>query len=416
METWDKPSVPELPGQPPTLRLYDSATGQLVDLTNDSLRMWMCGITPYDATHFGHANTYVAFDTLSRVWRDGGRELVTASNVTDMDDPLFERAAQTGQDWYELALTQTQLFRDDMVALRVLPPDTWTAVTEILDPLEELVRKMEQDGYAYRVPAEDGSEFVYADIAADSQFLSAPVFADMDVKALFDARGGDSWRPGKRNELDPQLWKGVVGDDYRPAGGQPGDWRPGWHIECALMAHQNLGEVDVHAGGKDLIFPHHEMAEHHMRQLNPNGQEVTVHAHAAMVAYEGEKMSKSLGNLVFVSKLRHSGVDPRVIRLAILAQHYRIDWEYEDAALDHAAERLREWQAGIDAPVGDDDHGQRSSEAVLARIREALSHDLDTPQALKLMDDHLRGRKSWDSKADRDLARDTIDALFGINL
>lgn len=414
MRTWTAPELPELPGTPPPLRLHDSSTGELVQHDRSDLRMWICGITPYDSTHFGHANTYVAFDTLSRVWLDGGRELATASNVTDIDDPLFERAEETGQNWYELAQSQTQLFREDMEALRVLPPDTWTSITEILDPLEELIRKMEKDDTAYRVPAEDGTEFIYADISKDPELAQAPIFEQMDLVATFDERGGDSTRPGKRNRLDPQLWKGVVGGNYRPNAGEPGDWRPGWHIQCALMALHNLGVVDVHAGGKDLIFPHHEMSEHHMREMTKGDAEVRIHAHAAMVSYQGEKMSKSLGNLVFVSSLRHEGIDPNVIRLAILAHHYRVDWEYHDDVLRVASDRLDAWRDGLNAPVSEnsDDH----AEEFLARLREVLANDLNTPDALELVDAYLNGREAWASENEKTQARNALDALLGIKV
>ena len=414
MRTWTAPNVPQLPGTPPPLRLYDSSTGATLEHDRDDLRVWICGITPYDSTHFGHANTYVAFDTLARVWRDGGRPLATASNVTDIDDPLFERAEQTGQNWYELAQTQTQLFREDMEALRVLPPDTLTSITEILDPLEELIRKMEKDGTAYRVPGPEGTEFIYADVSTDPKFAAAPIFDDMDLAATFDERGGDSTREGKRNKLDPQLWKGVKGNNYRPGGGEPGTWRPGWHIQCALMALQNLGVVDVHAGGKDLIFPHHEMSEHHMREMTNGDADVDIHAHAAMVSYEGEKMSKSLGNLVFVSALRKDGIDPRVIRLAILGHHYRVDWEYDDDALVAEAERLARWKDGMDAPVG---AGQNAdSHEFLARLRAVLADDLNTPAARDIVDDYLVGRVAWPTEDDKAIARNAIDALLGIDL
>ncbi len=422
MRTWTAPKVPALPGTPPPLRLYDSATGKLVEHDRDDLRMWICGITPYDSTHFGHANTYVAFDTLSRVWLDGGRQLATASNVTDIDDPLFDRAAETGQNWFELAQEQTQLFREDMEFLRILPPDSWTSITEILDPLEELIRKMEKDGTAYRVPSDDGTEFIYADISRDRNFAIAPIFDGMDLIDTFDERGGDSKRPGKRNKLDPQLWKGVVGNDYRPGSDEPGRWRPGWHIQCALMALQNLGVVDVHAGGKDLIFPHHEMSEHHMREMTQGDAEVEIHAHAAMVSYEGEKMSKSLGNLIFVSSLRGDGVDPRVIRLSILAHHYREDWEYDDPVLDVARERLARWEAGFAAPtvsdstIDDTTADNEGAKDFIAQLREVLADDLNTLRALSIVDEYVGGRESWISDDEKELASNAIDALLGIDV
>lgn len=412
MRTWHQPRIPELPGTPPPLQNFDSATREVKTHQEEDLRLWICGITPYDATHLGHAFTYVSFDTLARVWSDGGRPLYMASNITDMDDPLYERAEQTGVDWHELAQEQTELFRTDMEALAVLPPDVWQAVSEILDPLEDLIRRMEANGLAYRVAGEDGDEYVYADLGSDAEFASAPVFKDMDLIAEFDEHGGDSEKVGKKHPLDPQLWKGVRGQDYRPAGLKPGAWRPGWHIECALMALQNLGRIDVQAGGSDLLFPHHEMSEHHMRELTDGTSEVAIHAHSGMVGFEGEKMSKSLGNLVLVSKLRQS-VDPRAIRLALLSNHYRSDWEYSDDLLAAAKERLARWTEAVNADLGGDDEvGQR----LLTDLREALSNDLDTSRALELVDACLQHVHGWASEDDRVLVKDSINALLGVAL
>lgn len=418
METWNRPTLPLLPGEAPSLRLYDTLAERVRDYTQEDMRLWVCGITPYDATHLGHAFTYVSFDTLIRVWSDGGRPLAYASNVTDIDDPLFERARDTGVDWRELAEQQTQLFRDDMAALDVIPPDSWLSISEILDPLEDLIRSMEVNGQAYRVPSDDGSEFMYADVGSDPDFASAPIFEGMNLIEIFDENGGDSTQSGKRSPLDPQLWKGIRGDDFRPEGGEPGDWRPGWHIECALIGLSQLGRVDVQGGGRDLIFPHHEMSDHHIRELSEGGDGVEFHAHAGMVAFEGHKMSKSRGNLVLVSRLRESE-DPRVIRLALLAHHYRSDWEYSDAVLATAQERFDAWAHAFAKPIGDrtqaDEPGEWSLE-LLERVRANLADDLDMPSAIDAVDDALGDLKSWPSCADRTLVHDMLTTLMGVTL
>lgn len=416
METWSAPAVPELPGTAPTLQLFDTATGSLQKYKSDIMRLWVCGITPYDATHLGHANTYVAFDTLARVWQDGGRQLKTAQNLTDVDDPLFERAADTGVDWQQLAESQTELFRSDMAALRVLPPQIWRSVSEMLDQLEETVRQMEAAGLAYRIDLPDGSQNVYADLAADSQFATYDALRGKDLVELFDDHGGDSTQPGKKNPLDPQLWKGVRADNYQPTGGKPGDWRPGWHIECAVLALAHLGEVDVQGGGSDLAFPHHEMSESHMRVLTEERSQVKFHVHSGMVGYDGEKMSKSLGNLVLVSQLREQGVDLNVIRLVLLTHHYRSDWEYGPQLIREAQRRYDDWRAGANAPVDPTSAEQPDAMQLLANMREALANDLDTPSTLRIVDNFLRQRTSWESEENRVLAIRAVDALLGVEL
>ncbi|RTE50913.1 hypothetical protein EKN07_01935 [Actinobaculum sp. 352] len=385
MQTWAVSVPASLPGSAPEMSLYDSSSDSFRSIAARQPRLFACGITPYDATHLGHAFTYVSIDTLLRLWHAAGAEVRYAQNVTDIDDPLFERARDTGVDWRELADQEIALFREDMHALGVLPPDAWVAVSEKLDDLERVVRDLEARGLAYRVPGAGDTEDIYADLSADSRFVSAPVFRDLDLEKTFDAHGGDSTRSGKRHPLDPQLWKGVRGEDFRPSGGAPGDWRPGWHIECALIARDELGEsITVQAGGSDLLFPHHEMSESHLRALTAGNGQVSVHMHVGMVGYAGEKMSKSLGNLVLVSQLRARGVDPRVIRLCLLAHHYREDWEYTDDELSTAHTRLQLWERALrmSSALPDDE----TSQAVVRRVWEALATDLNSPEALRTID------------------------------
>lgn len=412
MHTWPAPALPALGGTPPPLSLTDSADGFRTIHDGDSLRLWVCGITPYDATHLGHAKTYVAFDTLARTWLDGGRSLTYAQNLTDIDDPLFERAEATNVVWHELAAEQTDLFRSDMEALRVLPPDSWTSISEKLDDLEAAVRRLEESGTAYRLANEDGTEDVYADLSRDPEFATAPCFAPLDLAAEFDDKGGDSERPGKRTALDPIIWKGVRGDDFRPADGKPGSWRPGWHIECALIALDEMGGIDVQGGGSDLLFPHHEMSEAHLREFGVD-EPVRTHFHSGMVAFDGTKMSKSLGNLVLVSRLLADGIDARAIRLAILANHPRSDWEYTDDVLHAAQARLDRWGSALNAPV----NGNRmapSAPYILERVRAALADDLDTPAALAAVDQILP--EVFGLESDREEVRAIIDALLGVAL
>jgi len=402
MRTWSAPVVPSLPRPttPPVVRVLDSTTRTLVEAApGATARLYACGITPYDATHLGHANTYLAFDLLQRAWLDAGKDVVYASNVTDVDDPLLERANATGVDWRELAREQTELYRTDMVALRMLPPATWTGVVESIPEVVEAVTAMLERGEAYRVDRD-----VYADLSADPAFGTVSRLAAVAMRALFGERGGDPDRPGKRHPLDPALWRGEQPGEPSWDGGTLGPGRPGWHIECSVIARDGLGlPFDVQGGGADLLFPHHEMSSSHARLL---GGAPRVHAHAGLVAYQGEKISKSRGNLVFVSRLRNADVDPMVIRLALLAHHYRAEWEWFDDELTTAEHRLAAWRAA--AAVGAGGRGTR----VLDGVRAALAEDLDAPAALAVVD-------AWAADPageDRDLAVAAIDALLGVRL
>jgi L-cysteine:1D-myo-inositol 2-amino-2-deoxy-alpha-D-glucopyranoside ligase len=364
----------------------------------------VCGITPYDATHIGHAATYLAYDTLIRVWLDAGYDVRYVQNTTDVDDPLLERAAATGVHWRTLAAEQTELFRRDMECLRVIPPDHYVAATEMIAQVSDAVRRLLDRATAYRV-ADD----IYFDIAAAA--ASSPWHlgqeSNLDRPAmleLFAERGGDPERPGKRDALDPLLWRG-------PRAGEPswetvlGAGRPGWHIECSVIAQEFLDlPLTVNGGGSDLVFPHHEFSAGHTAALTGRPL-ANLYSHTGLVAYRGEKMSKSLGNLVLVSTLVDSGVDARAIRLAVLSQRYRDDWEWTDDLLAEAQERLARWRAWAS-------RGRSAgTTGILEGLRAALVHDLDTPAALAAVDaPAARGP----APAEGDLA--AIDALLGIRL
>ncbi|RNE59363.1 cysteine--1-D-myo-inosityl 2-amino-2-deoxy-alpha-D-glucopyranoside ligase [Cryobacterium tepidiphilum] len=421
MRAWQRPDIPTLPGRSAAPRIHDTASERQVEAgETHAARLYVCGITPYDATHLGHAATYLAFDTLQRVWRDAGLAVHYAQNVTDVDDPLLERAAATGVDWRTLAEEQVELFRADMEALAIIPPYHYVAVTEVIDEIAAAVCALWDAGTAYAVdapdalPAPDGKpgSDIYFDIAAAAATSPWQVGDESNLDretmlALFAERGGDPERPGKRDALDPLLWRAARAGE--PAWeSRVGAGRPGWHIECSVIALQELGtDFTVQGGGSDLIFPHHDMSAGHAAALSgrPLAQ---VFSHAGMVAYEGHKMSKSLGNLVLVSRLRADGTDPRAIRLALLAQHYRADWEWTDAQLTDAEDRLQRWEAAFG---GTATVGSRDSIDVLDALRAALTDDLDTPQALAVTDAAANA-----GVTDPALLRDAIDALLGIRL
>ncbi|QCB93450.1 cysteine--1-D-myo-inosityl 2-amino-2-deoxy-alpha-D-glucopyranoside ligase [Cellulomonas shaoxiangyii] len=415
MLTWPAPSIPRLPGTGGPVLVRDTSSGRLVEAApGPRAGLYVCGITPYDATHLGHAATYIAFDVLVRAWRDAGKQVTYASNVTDVDDPLLERAAATGVDWRDLAADQSALYRADMTALAVVPPDVYRGVVETVPEIADAVRRMLAAGAAYTVdtPGTVGDD-VYADLAADPAFGTVAGLDEATMRALSAERGGDPDRPGKRSPLDPLLWRAER--DGEPAWDAPGlgTGRPGWHIECAVIAADALGvPFDVQGGGSDLVFPHHECSDSHLRVLD-EGAAARVHVHTGMVGYEGQKMSKSLGNLVLVSRLVADGVDPMAIRLAVLAHRYRDDWEWTSADLDAAQQRLATWRRALAG------NGGPAAEAVLAAVRAAVADDLDTPAALAAVDGWARtaldGGVPLETGAPGVVAR-TVDALLGVRL
>ncbi len=420
MRAWRHPGIPVVPGRAPATLLHDTATNALVDASPvDVARLYVCGITPYDATHLGHAATYLAFDTLQRAWRDAGYRVHYAQNVTDVDDPLLERAAESGADWRALAEQQVDLFRGDMEALRIIPPDDYVGVTEVVGDIVDAVTLLLENGFAYPVEAPDAaprpdgsvSADVYFDIAAAGRAtpwtLGAVSRLDRpEMLSLFAERGGDPERPGKRDPLDPLLWRAARASE--PSWPSPvGAGRPGWHIECSVIALSELGtDLTVQGGGSDLVFPHHDLSAGHAAALS--GQALAgVYSHTGMVAYRGEKMSKSLGNLVLVSDLLAAGADARALRLALLAHHYRSDWEWTPAQLVAAEGRLSMWTIAFAKAVP----GGVRAEATVARMRDALAHDLDTPLALNIVDDAAAGGVD-----DPELLSRAVDALLGIRL
>ncbi|MCU1515914.1 MAG: cysteine--D-myo-inosityl 2-amino-2-deoxy-alpha-D-glucopyranoside ligase [Pseudarthrobacter sp.] len=386
--------------------------------------MYVCGITPYDATHMGHAASYVAFDLLNRAWRDAGRRVAYVQNVTDVDDPLLERATATGVDWRDLAASQIELFQTDMAALNVLAPDQYVGAVESIPLIVPAVERLLRTGLAYRVagaPGEPDGDVYYDVEAAGKQSDATDAWtlgdisglAEADMLELFAERGGDPGRAGKRQALDPLLWR--VARDGEPSwpGGELGAGRPGWHIECTVIAQKHLpAPFTVQGGGSDLVFPHHEMGAGHAYSLT--GVPLAHHySHAGMVGLDGEMMSKSKGNLVLVSKLRAAGEDPAAIRLAILAHHYRSDWSWTESGFAEAKDRLAAWRRALaTAPEG-------SAGPLIAQMRAALAADLDAPLALAAVDRWAAGANSAaaaGSAHDQALVGDAVDALLGVVL
>ena len=414
MRTWTPPELPELPGRGEPPRLFNTAVERLEHPPIEEARatLYVCGITPYDATHLGHAATYLAFDTMQRAWRDAGIETVYAQNITDIDDPLLERAAATGVDWRELAASQIRLFRSDMHRLGMLPPEHYVAVTERIDEIAAAVARLRELGLAYPVPTDDseGDDLYFDTLAAErgTEWRLGDVAPyDRDLMSLLSAeRGGDPARPGKRDPLDPLLWRAAR--EGEPSWQSPvGEGRPGWHIECSVIAAEALGNAfTVQGGGTDLIFPHHEFTAAHATAISGTPL-AHAYCHVGLISYQGHKMSKSRGNLVLVSRLLAAGADPSAIRLGLLAHHYRSEWEWFDDDLQRAERRLQAWREGISRTAADPaDAGE-----VLAGLRRALANDLDTPVMLATLDAALdRGVD------DPRLIADAALALLGVQL
>ncbi|MGX1761741.1 cysteine--1-D-myo-inosityl 2-amino-2-deoxy-alpha-D-glucopyranoside ligase [Streptomyces lydicus] len=409
MHAWPASEVPALPGQGRDLRIHDTATGGRVTLAPGPVaRIYVCGITPYDATHMGHAATYNAFDLVQRVWLDTKRQVHYVQNVTDVDDPLLERAVATGVDWTALAERETSLFREDMTALRMLPPRHYIGAVEAIPGIVPLVERLREAGAAYDL---DGD--TYFSVAADPHFGEVSGLDAEAMRLLSAERGGDPEREGKKNPLDPMLWMAARDGEPSWDGGSLGRGRPGWHIECVAIALDLLGMgFDVQGGGSDLAFPHHEMGASHAQALTGEHPFAKAYVHAGMVGLHGEKMSKSKGNLVFVSKVRRDGTDPAAIRLALLAHHYRADWEWTDAVLEQAVERLARWRAAVSRPDGP------SADALLEEMRTALADDLDSPAALAAVDRWAAAQESGGGSDEGapGLVSRAVDALLGVAL
>jgi L-cysteine:1D-myo-inositol 2-amino-2-deoxy-alpha-D-glucopyranoside ligase len=418
MQPWPSPPSQRLPGLGSAPELYDSAQGRLVKprTPSDEATLYVCGITPYDATHIGHAFTYLAFDTLLRAWIDAGLQYRYVQNITDVDDPLLERANATHVDWRELARTQIELYKSDMTALSVLPPTSYVAVTETIDLIADAVNSLSNKGFAYGLPIDEAATGydIYFDVAQASERtvweLGQVSGLELeDMMRLSAERGGDPERAGKHHPLDPLLWRAArPGEPSWPSA--VGTGRPGWHIECSAIAMRELGATfSVGGGGVDLLFPHHEFSASHASALTEHPL-TQVYAHAGLVSYQGEKMSKSRGNLVFVSHLLRDGIDPSAIRLALLSQHYRSSWEWFDSMSASATKQLSKWRELLQ----DDSSGATSTNSaddVIARLRVLLAEDLNTPDMIRAIDDAI-----VNGTDNPELIRSAADALLGIRI
>lgn len=406
MKSWPETSLPKVPKAATPLKIYCTAAQSVVEIpVKQNYQMYVCGITPYDATHLGHAATYLTFDLIHRYWRVLGSEVNYIQNITDIDDPLLERANRDGVDWKELAHSQIDLFRSDMVHLQVLPPSNYEGAVDAIPDVVQAISDLEKSGAVYNVDQDK-----YFEVHKDSKFGTESHLLEESMLEIFSERGGDPKRQGKRNPLDALLWLAQRdGDPFWPS--KYGAGRPGWHIECAAIAlkfakPQEEFVIDIQGGGADLIFPHHEMSASQVRLLT--GKEFAqAYVHAALIGLDGEKMSKSRGNLVFVSKLIQQGIDPMAIRWALLKRHYRQEYMWTRTETEIALLEINNLKHKLKSPQ------IPPTAELIEHIYACLADDLKSDAAISAINLWV---KSDGEGGDAAQLSAVIDALLGITL
>ena len=395
----------------PQLSLSDTASAAKKLVEKKSVyRMYVCGITPYDATHLGHAATYLTFDLINRYLRASGAEVKYVQNITDIDDPLLERANRDGLDWKDLAHQQIDLFRGDMENLRVIPPAHYIGAVDAIPLVVDAIKDLDSLSTIYQVDTDQ-----YFSVHSDTRFGSRSHLSQEQMISIFSERGGDPDRLGKNDPLDCLVWM-----SQRP--NEPG-WesslgvgRPGWHIECTAIALEYLDPsdvdstlIDIQGGGSDLIFPHHEMCAAQAHLLT--GKELaSSYVHTGMIGLDGEKMSKSKGNLVFVSRLVAAGTDPMAIRIALMSDHYRHDRMWSQGLLEKAEYQLAQIRKAVEAS------NAAPTDIVIHKIIEALSDDLNTPKVLSILTDWSSATLNGATGGTTSELRDALDSLLGLLL
>ncbi len=407
MRSWPDLYLPPITAYYPQLTLFSTYTKKFVPVKQElPIDIYVCGITPYDATHCGHAATYITFDLIHRYLKSAGATVNLIENITDIDDPLLERAARDGQNWQELAENQIDLFRSDMTALHVLPPTSYIGAIESMTEVFKQIAVFQAANLTYEIAGD-----LYLSIAECPGALEDLPFSLEESLRISKERGGDPDRVGKKHPLDTLLW--LKGRPNEPAWESPfGPGRPGWHIECAAIALKYANgnpkfTLTIQGGGSDLIFPHHYMSGVQGKNL-VNREFAEIYTHTGMIGLVGEKMSKSKGNLVFVSKLLAEGVDPVVIRINLMQDRYRNDRMWSGAGLAQAEEKVLRIRSALSREE------VAPTKPLINEIISALSSDLDTPKVFKLVD-----RWCFDTEAGQtggssgEIAR-AFDALLGL--
>jgi len=395
----------------PALNLSNSASGKRETVDRKSIyRMYVCGITPYDATHLGHAATYLTFDLINRYLRASGAQVRYVQNITDIDDPLLERAKRDGIDWTELAHKQIDLFRGDMVNLRVIPPADYIGAVDAIPLVTAAIEELANKGSIYQV-----NHDLYFKVRDDRNFGQRSHLSQKQMRQIFSERGGDPDRVGKIDPLDCLVWMSQRPNE--PGWPSPfGVGRPGWHIECTAIALKYLEPspddeslIDIQGGGSDLIFPHHEMCASQAQVLSGKPLAST-YVHAGMIGLDGEKMSKSKGNLVFVSTLVAEGRDPMAIRWALMKDHYRTDRMWTDELLVAAESELAALRAAVKQV------NVAPTQELIKKIITALADDLDTAAVTSTINEWVKKTQSGDTGGDANSLIAALDALLGVAL
>ncbi|MBM3721366.1 MAG: class I tRNA ligase family protein [Actinobacteria bacterium] len=382
MRSWPSVYLPpsDNSAEHPPLRLTDSYSSKKEELEDFAVASYVCGITPYDATHLGHAATYLTFDLIHRFVIASGRTLHYTQNITDIDEPLLERAKRDNQNWEDLATSQIDLFREDMTELRILPPNNYLGVVESMSTVIKYIKALIATGKTYDLQGD-----IYLDLSKVQGALENLPVAINEALNIFAARGGDPGRAGKRHPLDTLIWS--VERPGEPSWQSPfGTGRPGWHIECVAIALETLtgqpssekessASISLQGGGSDLRFPHHYMTSVQARAIT-NRSFAKTYLHTGMIAWQGEKMSKSLGNLVFVSKLREAGWSGNEIRFALINRDYRVDLNWEMRMLEEARANLHRINSALSREE------VAPTRYVVSKIRDSISNDLNVEGAI----------------------------------
>lgn len=413
MDSWPEVSLPQLLNSfdKPLLSLSDTSTKKIKQVGLKPLyRMYVCGITPYDATHLGHAATYLTFDLINRYLRMLGAEVRYVQNITDIDDPLLERAHRDGVDWQDLAHQQIDLFRSDMTHLRVIPPAHYIGAVDAIPLVSKAIQMLEEQDSIYAVDTD-----LYFSVHTDRNFGKRSHLSLEQMISIFSERGGDPQRAGKKDPLDCLVW--MSQRDGEPGWSSPHSFgRPGWHIECTAIAIEYLDPsefdetlIDIQGGGSDLIFPHHEMCAAQAAVIS--GKELSSHyVHSGMIGLDGEKMSKSKGNLVFVSQLVAAGRDPMAIRWALMKNHYTSDRMWTEHLLLDAEEEIAALRKVISSTNCAPTH------ELVQRLIDLLANDLDTPTALAEINTWVQLSQKTETHEDPQSLLVALDALLGLKL
>ena len=411
MRSWPTVAIPPVDSKYslPPLTLKDTLSGTKKALPVKSLyRMYVCGITPYDATHLGHAATYLTFDLINRYLRATGAEVRFVQNITDIDDPLLERANRDGINWEDLAHSQIELFRSDMVNLHIIPPESYIGAVEAIPLVTKAIEKLQAANTIYAVDQD-----LYFRVRSDEEFGTRSHYSQAEMQSIFAERGGDPDRVGKKDVLDCLVW--LAARPGEPNWPSPfGAGRPGWHIECSAIALEYLKPdptedfaIDIQGGGSDLIFPHHEMGAAQVAIMTGKPYART-YVHAGMVGLDGEKMSKSKGNLVFVSKLVASGVEPMVIRLALLSAPYGRDRMWSDEILQTAQDRMNRLQSALSR------NEVAPTKETVALIIASMADNLDTVRAIKVLDAWISATEDGQTGGSTGELSRALDTFLGI--